>query len=439
MASAVIEKVVAGSKAQKLGLKAQDQILGINGQILTDLIDYQYLASEEELILDVLKHQGGKMRLRVHKEPWEDLGLIFESATFDGIRRCGNRCCFCFVDQMPEGLRPSLYVKDDDYRYSFLYGNFITLTNIRPKDLERIINLRLSPLYISVHTTNPELRRQMMGSNRQNQAFHALKELAAANIELHTQVVLCPGLNDGEKLTSTVHDLAALGEAVKSIAVVPVGLTRHRGGLAHLTAYDGQGAAAVVRQVRALQDQFLAERATRLVFAADEFYLLSGQSIPSWEEYEDFPQLENGIGMTRRFVDRFQDAQDSSKTALAEPLTVVTGVLAAPLIEGLLDQARITLPGLQVSLKVLENHLFGSSVTVAGLLSGGDLLRLKGLVEGKLLIPENMLNAEHDLFLDDLTPREVARKLKVVLEVVPVEGSYFLEALAGKGAGELYG
>lgn len=439
MASAVIEKVVAGSKAQKLGLEAQDQILAINEHILTDLIDYQYLASEEELILDVLKHQGGKMRLRVHKDPWEDLGLIFESATFDGIRRCGNRCCFCFVDQMPEGLRPSLYVKDDDYRYSFLYGNFITLTNIRPKDLERIINLRLSPLYISVHTTNPELRRQMMGNNRQIQAFHALKELAAANIELHTQVVLCPGLNDGEKLTSTVHDLASLGEAVKSIAVVPVGLTRHRGGLAALSAFDSQGAYAVVRQVKALQDQFLAERATRLVFAADEFYLLAGQSIPSWDEYEDFPQLENGIGMTRRFADQFQEAQNSSTTAPAEPLTVVTGVLAAPLMESLLDQARITLPGLQVSLKVLENHLFGSSVTVAGLIAGGDLLRLKGSVEGKLLIPENMLNAEHDLFLDNLTPREVARELKAVLEVVPVEGSYFLEALAGKGVGELYG
>ncbi|MDR7402935.1 MAG: DUF512 domain-containing protein, partial [Armatimonadota bacterium] len=298
-----IASVRPGSWAARAGLGKGDVVLSVNGQPLQDVLDYRYLCAEPHVRLEVRRPDGTVLLLETEKDVDQDLGISFTAATFDGIRRCRNRCLFCFVDQMPGGLRPGLYVKDDDYRHSFLYGNYITLTGLRADDWQRIRRLRLSPLYVSVHTTNPVLRARLMGTPRAAPIMDRLRRLAEEGIRFHAQVVLCPGWNDGPELERTGRDLAGLYPAVESVAAVPVGLTAHRQGLPPLRGYTAAEARAVLAQVDTLRAENMSRLGTPLLYAADEFYALAGRPIPAARYYGDFPQLENGVGLVRRFLD----------------------------------------------------------------------------------------------------------------------------------------
>ncbi len=419
----VIEKVAPGSIAAELGMEPGDRVVAVNGLPVEDILDYRFLTCDEELTITLVKASGEKWLCDVEKDFDDDLGVDFAGGGLEPIRRCQNRCLFCFVDQMPRGLRPTLYVKDDDYRLSFTQGNFITLTNLRERDLERITQQRLTPLYISVHTTNPALREKMLGHPRAGQIMEQLHRLAQGGIEMHTQVVLCPGINDGVELESTVRDLVNFWPAVRSVAIVPVGLTRYRQGLFPLRSFTHEEAAEIVEQVRSWQDHCLERCAHAVVFASDEFYLLAGREVPPAFRYDDFPQTENGVGLVRLFLDEWAQVVRSLPESLPHPrrVTVATGVLA----EGILAPVVVRLnriDNLTVELAVIPNTLFGPQVTVAGLISGRDILSaLEGQNPGQtLILPAVMLRQPEQVFLDGITLPELSSRLN--RPVTAVEG-----------------
>ncbi len=425
---ALITRVIQHSIAEELGVEPGDRLLKINGHALEDLIDYQFLISDEYLEVELNKANGEEWVLEVEKELQEDLGLEFAEATFDGIKRCGNQCVFCFVEQMPPGMRETLYVKDDDYRMSFLHGNFITFTNLSEKNLQRIIRMRLSPLYISVHTTNPELRQKMLNSVRAGKLIGQLKQLAAAGIELHTQVVTCPGLNDGPELARTIRELGNLYPAVQSIAIVPVGLTKYREKLYPLRLFTAEEAQQVIVQVTNFQQEFWFKNHRFLVYAADEFYLMAGLALPEATTYEDFPQTENGVGLVRLFLDSFQQEKPKIIGKINKPtkLLLVTGKSAGKLIQNLAAELNLE-SNLMVKVVIVPNHYFGETVTVAGLLTGQDLVST--LLTGStqldsdtiVCIPSVMLKAGEAIFLDGMTLQAFAEQLGNPIKVLDME------------------
>ncbi|AGL01941.1 DUF512 domain-containing protein [Desulfoscipio gibsoniae] len=428
----IINNVADNSIADELRLQPLDMILQINGQEITDILDYQYLTADENLQVLVQKCTGEHWLLEIEKDYDENLGLEFQDDGWGPTRQCGNKCIFCFVDQMPGQMRSSLYIKDDDYRLSFAQGNFITLTNVGPSELRRIAQMRLSPLYISVHTTNPALRRQMMGNPRAEQVMDQLRYLAEANIQMHTQVVLCPGINDGPELNRTISDLGELWPAVCSLAVVPVGLTGCRDGLFRLRSFNAQEAGEVVQEVQRWQKVFMAEYQYPLVFASDEFYLLAGVPIPLAENYGGFPQTENGVGLVRLFMDEWHQLSRGLPGRTEYPMhySLVTGTLARPVLEPVVAELN-RIAGLQMDLHVMENKYFGKTVTVAGLLTGQDLLEgLAGRNLGeRLFIPGVMLREGDHVFLDDITLDELAGRLEI--KVSPVDDLGELVRLMG--------
>jgi len=428
----VIISVVENSIADELRLQPGDILLQINGQEIRDILDYQFLIADEYLQVQVHRYNDEHWLLEIEKDYDDNLGLVFKDDGWGPTRQCANKCMFCFVDQMPGQMRPSLYIKDDDYRLSFAQGNFVTLTNLGPTDLERIVAMRLSPLYISVHTTNPDLRQRMMGNPRAVQIMDQLRYLAKAGIQMHTQVVLCPGINDGPELKRTISDIAELWQAVRSLAVVPVGLTSHRQELFELRSYKAAEAQAVVREVQLWQKVFQAEYEYPLVFASDEFYLLAGMPIPPAEDYGGFPQTENGVGLVRLFMDEWQQLAGVLPAQIKHPLrcSLVTGTLAGPLMTSVVAELN-QIAGLRIKLHVLENSYFGKNVTVAGLLTGQDLLTgLEGRDLGdRLFIPGVMLREGEDIFLDDITVAALADRLKV--PVIPVDDPTDLVQLLG--------
>lgn len=430
----IIASVRPGSWAEQAGLRAGDVVRAVNGQHLQDVIDYRYLCADERVRLEVVRPDGAELLLEAEKDYGQDLGISFTAATFDGIRRCRNRCLFCFVDQMPGGLRPGLYVKDDDYRHSFLYGNYITLTGLREEDWRRIRRLRLSPLYISVHSTNPALRARLMGTPRAAPIMTRLAQLVEDGIHFHAQVVLCPGLNDGPELERTVRDLAGFYPAVESVAAVPVGLTAHREGLPPLRGYTGPEAGAVLAQVDALRTENLARLGEPLLYAADEFYVLAGRPIPPARYYGDFPQLENGVGMLRRFLDAAARAyRGLPRQVPPRRVAVATGLDAAPFLQRVGEEVARRVAGLEVRVVAVPNRFFGPRVTVAGLLTGGDLLEgLAGLREEvtEILVPASMLAAgEEELLLDGRTLSDVRARLGVPVRAVIPGGAEYVRAL----------
>jgi putative radical SAM enzyme (TIGR03279 family) len=410
-----IVDVLPDSTAAKYGLKRGDRIVSVNGRAIRDSIDFQFLASDERLSLQVRKPDGTLRTIRIVKEPDDTLGIQFGPFT---IRQCRNKCIFCFVDQMPQGCRKSLYVRDDDFRASFLYGNYITLTNLREEDWERIFSQRLSPLYISVHTTDPVLRTAIMRSRTSPDILASLKRLAAAGIRMHTQIVLCPGINDGQHLVRTIEDLAGLFPAVQSIAVVPVGLTSHRRGLYRLRAFRKSEARRVIASVQQLSDRYKRRFRTRLVFPSDELYIQAGMVVPPLSSYEDLPQIENGVGMVAQFL---ADAKRTRLPSRVPPMriTVVTGVSFAPILRRVLARLR-QVPGASVRQITAKNSLFGPSVTVAGLLAGKDILQaIKGKRLGSVLvIPANALKEDEGLFLDSLKLADVEAAAGVPIRTV---------------------
>ncbi|MCL2336778.1 MAG: DUF512 domain-containing protein [Firmicutes bacterium] len=419
----VVKDIEADSIAAELGVEQGDTVLRINDAAIKDIIDYKFYSTEENLQLLLQKKDGRQWLLEIEKDFDESLGLDFHGDGLGKTMRCRNKCVFCFVDQMPVRMRPSLYVKDDDYRLSFAQGNFITLTNVSATELKRIAVMRLSPLYVSVHTVNPALRQKIMSHPGAGRIMEQLKFLAQAGIEIHTQAVLCPGLNDGAELERTIRELGSLWPAVRSLAVVPVGLTAHRSGLPHLRPYQPDEARAVVRQVQQWQKEFLARYDNPLVFASDEFYLTAAEPIPPAASYGDFPQTENGVGLVRLFKEQWRQARRKLPKAAARPVraTLVTGTLAGPLLRQVTDELN-RIGQVQIGLQVLQNNFFGHNVTVAGLLTGRELINgLTGHELGeKVLFPSVMLRDGDEVFLDDITVAEISRCLQT--PVLPVDG-----------------
>jgi putative radical SAM enzyme (TIGR03279 family) len=412
-----IVRVPPGSAAADLGLRSGDFIVSINNEEVNDVIDFQFLAADEHLTL-VVKRKGGKTEhVRTRKDPDDNLGLEFPPLH---IKRCRNNCIFCFVDQMPSGSRKTLYIKDDDFRASFLYGNFITLGALSESDWDRIFRQRLSPLYISVHATDPELRSLLLRNKKAPDIISSLKRLAAGGIRMHTQIVLCPGVNDGEHLERTINDLAALFPAVASIAVVPVGRTAFREGLFPLRSFTQREARRVLETTRTLARRFNKQFGTRLVFPSDEFFIKAQEAIPSSSFYEDFPQIENGVGMIAAFL------SEVSRTRLPSRMpdvtaTVITGVSFSGVLDTVLARIR-TIDGVTIRKVAVKNRFFGPSVTVTGLLTGSDILHaLKGKRLGDILmIPSNALKEDEAVFLDGMSLEQLQQQLKV--RAVSVDG-----------------
>jgi len=424
-----IARVLPGSLGLKIGLEPGDRIVSVNNSEIHDVIDFKYFSSDERIALVARKASGRLLRSVVTKMPDDDLGLEFVPFR---IKKCRNNCLFCFVDQMPKGCRQSLSIKDDDFRASFLHGNYITLGNLTEQDWERIFNQRLSPLYISVHATDTALRASLLRNRRAPDIMTALRRLAAGGIKMHTQIVLCPGINDGAHLVKTIEDLSGLYPAVSSIAAVPVGLTSHRKKLYPLKPYTPRQARGVLEIITRLEKKYKKQFGTRLVFASDEFYIKAKEPIPPVSFYEDFPQIENGVGMTAEFI------RDAARTRLPVKIhpvmaTAVTGVSFSRKLRDLLKRFD-DVNGAGVKLVTVKNRFFGPLVTVAGLLTGRDVLHaLKGRKLGSMLmIPSDALKEDEGLFLDGMSLDQVERALKV--KVVPV-GSFkdMVAALRGRG------
>ncbi|WP_418790144.1 DUF512 domain-containing protein [Phosphitispora sp. TUW77] len=421
----VVDGVMAGSIADELGIEQGDRILAVNGILPKDLIDYRFLCADEFIQIEIEKKDGEVWSCEIEKDYDEDLGIGFDRDTFDGIRNCANKCVFCFVDQMPPGMRGTLYVKDDDYRLSFLHGNFITLTNLTDKDMERIISLRLSPLYISVHTTNPELRQKMLGSSHAGKIMQQMSALADAGIEIHTQVVLCPAVNDGTELDRTIGDLASLYPGVISVAIVPVGLTRYREGLPGLRKFTRKEAETLNGHLYRFREEFLARYGDPLVYAADEFFVLAEQEFPQAEYYRDFPQIENGVGLVRLFYDSFAECQRLLPAELAQnkSIAIVTGVSGDYVLQPIVDKLN-QVRNLYVKNVCVVNSFFGTDVTVAGLLTGQDIidaLKREGTCFDLVLIPSVACKKDEPVFLDGKTPDELEQELGVKLQIIDTD------------------
>jgi putative radical SAM enzyme (TIGR03279 family) len=390
----------------------------VDGQGIEDALDAAYAIAEETFALAF--YRGGNLRrTRVERLPGQDWGAAFEPPQ---VRHCGNRCVFCFVDQMPRGLRSSLYVKDEDYRHSFLYGNYVTLSNVSERDLARIRRLKLSPLYISVHATLEQVRRTLLGRKRTPPILPLLKKMAAAGIELHTQAVICPGINDGKVMERTVADLSRLAPRVRSLALVPVGLSAHRRGLAELRGVDARLTQALLAKVAAWQKRFFKQRGTRFVFATDEWYLRAGRAVPPASAYEGFPQLENGVGIVRQFLDGVRAASRAlpARVAPRRRVLIPVGTLAERTVRrALAPLSRVR--GLELEVVPVPNRLFGERVTVTGLLGGNDLLgalRPRMAQKTRVLIAGDMLRDGHDVFLDGVTLKQFRARLGVPVQVI---------------------
>ena len=421
MKGLLIESIATDSIADELGIEPGDRLLSINGNLLRDIIDYSFFTSaDEELLLEVVKADGELWELEIDRDSDEPLGMLFEAPK---PARCSNNCLFCFVHQLPKGLRKPLYVKDEDYRLSFLNGNYVTLANLKPAELSRITKQRLSPLYISVHATNPVLREQLLGRAKIPPIMDQLQKLASVRIAMHTQVVLCPGLNDGAELEKTVADLASLYPAVQSLAIVPLGLTSHRQHLPQLKAVDREYAKSFITtwepRAKALKKQL----GEPFLFLADEFYLKAGLPFPAIREYGDFPQIENGVGMVPLFMREAERTLRSARHIGDFKASVITGASAFGFVSEFVSKlAEKT--GVHIATTAVENHLFGSSVTVSGLISGKDIIAaLDGKDLGKaLLVPDVMLKEGEGMFLDDLSLEKLEEKLKcqvIVFEATP--------------------
>ena len=429
-----VTEVTPRSRAAKRGIRAGDVLLAINGHEIRDVLDYRFYLAEETVRLS-LRRGEKTFEKKIRKETYDDIGLSFETALMDKKQSCRNKCIFCFIDQLPRGMRDSLYFKDDDARLSFLHGNYITLTNLTDADIDRIIEMHISPINVSVHTTNPELRVRMMHNKRAGEVLSYLDRLAAAGITLRAQIVLCRGINDGEELVRSMHDLARLYPALDSVSVVPAGLTAHREGLYPLTAYTPEEAAGVIRTVEEFAAAHRAARGSRLVFAADELYLRAGLEIPPEDAYEGYPQIENGVGMLRSFYEEasgyLEDLVDAPRDA--RRVSVATGAAAAPTLRKIAAEVAEKHGNLTSFVYEVKNRWFGESITVSGLLTGRDIAeQLAGCDLGDLLLlPRNTLRAEGDLFLCGMSPSELERALGVPIVFIGEDGAAFAAALLG--------
>lgn len=436
-----ILQVTKGSPADQAGIRADDLLLRINAEEILDEIDYQALSSARIVRVSTQSPDGSVHEYRIVKRQSDPLGLCLDETVTMKPRPCHNRCVFCFIDQLPPHMRETMYVKDDDWRLSMMMGNYVTLTNVDDREFGRLLRRKASPLYISVHATDPDVRIGMMKNPKAGLLMERLIALKEAGIRFHTQVVLCPGFNDGDILRRTVSDLAALYPAARSVAIVPVGLTGHRSGLTELQPFTADTAASLLDLTDQWQREYLDTLGTRFVFPSDEFYCLSGRPLPGNAEYEEYPQIENGVGMLRLLdsecEEYLSDGIEPVAAGLPAPrrLLIGTGVSAAPFIRELVG--KYAPEGTQAEVVPVPNHFFGESITVTGLIVGRDLVSaLKGRPCDEVLISETMLRENTDSFLDDMTVADVERELGHPVRVVKNNGRDFIEALNGSGGNE---
>ncbi len=430
--SVVICTVEKGSPAYRAGIRPGEILLSLNGHPVLDILDYQFYMMERSVAVATRKDGVGFFIRKIHKEEYEDLGLGFETYLMDKHRTCKNKCVFCFVDQMPPGMRESLYEKDDDARLSFLFGNYITLTNLEQREMDRIKKMHISPINVSVHTTNPELRVQLMKNPRAAEVLPMIQDLCSAGIQVNTQIVLCPGLNDGEELKRSLRELGALYPNVQSIACVPVGLTDYREGLFELRPYTPEGAREVIGIIHTFAEQFEREYGERICYPSDEFFLKAGLPIPQADYYGEFAQLENGVGMLALLCQEFEEAlQAETGDTVKRSLSLATGYAAYPMIVTLLNKMREKFPNTQCRVYPIQNDFFGHNITVAGLITATDLIgQLRSQPLGdRLILPTVMLRHEQDKFLDDFTVSDVEKALKVPVSVIETDGASLLDAV----------
>ncbi len=430
-----ISKVLAGSIAEEMEIEKGDVLLKINGRPVKDIIDYLFMISDEYLELEVRKPDGEIWLLEIEKDYDEELGLEFKHPIMDHARNCRNKCVFCFIDQLPEGMRETLYFKDDDSRLSFLQGNFVTLTNVSEDELHRMVDYNISPINVSIHTTNPELRVKMLGNKNAGEVYKRLKFLGEQRVEMNGQIVLCPGFNDGVELDRTLKDLHDLPGGLNSIAIVPIGLTKFRDGLAPATGYDKVMAQAVIKQVEKWQSYFLEKRGTRFAFLSDEFYVLAEQDRPEYDAYEGFVQIENGVGLMTKLEYEIYDAMESTDVGESHEhvVSIATGTSAYEFISDLAGKIMKKYDKCQVKVHRVVNQFFGESITVAGLLTGSDLIaQLKDQNLGEaLIIPKSMLKSGEPIFLDDTTVEDLEKALDVTVVPIEVNGHAFLSNILG--------
>lgn len=411
-----------------------DAVISINGNKIIDVLDYKFFAYDSRLKVLLRRPDGSEHEVTVHKSEGGDLGLEFESYLMDTPRSCANNCVFCFIDQLPGGMRRTMYFKDDDARLSFLLGNYITLTNLSKREIERIIALHISPINVSVHTTNPELRCKMLQNPRAGESIETMRRFAQAGIVMNCQIVCCPGLNDGEELLRSMRDLEEMYPGVHSVSIVPVGLTRFREGLYPLTPYTKELAGETIDMVTAFGDECLKRHGTRIFFCGDELYIKAERELPPDEFYEEHTQLENGVGMIRLLETEFRSALMLSDEPDGVPFSIATGVSAAPYFEKLLGMAKEKYGTIKGQVYAIENDFFGRSINVTGLITGQDLIKqLKGRALGeRLLISQNMLRREEMDFLDDVTLKQASKELGVPIYPIEQDGFALWDAVAGE-------
>ena len=430
----IISRIEPGSIAEELELSPGDVLVSVNGQSIEDIFDYHYFINEEYLEILIRKPDGEEWELEIEKEYEDDLGIEFENGLMDEYRSCRNKCMFCFIDQLPGGMRDTLYFKDDDSRLSFLQGNYVTLTNMSHEDAERIIRYHLSPINISFHTTNRELRCKMLNNRFAGEALDKVEQFYKAGITMNGQIVLCKGINDGEELEHTIEALAKYLPHLQSLSVVPVGLTDYREGLYPLEPFTREDAQQVLRQLHTWQNRLFEEHKTHFVHAGDEWYLLAGEELPREESYDGYLQLENGVGMVRLLHEELKnELACRSGDARSRKVTIATGTLAAPILMKEAEQIRRKYPNVEIQIFPVKNDFFGRSITVAGLLTGQDLKKqLSGHALGEeLLLTEHMMKSGERIFLDDMTVEELSRALQVPVIIVESDGKALLEAVLG--------
>lgn len=431
-----ITGVLPRSRAHRAGIREGDCLISINSKEIRDVLDFRFYLADENI--DVCIERNGKRHVyNIKKDTYDDIGLEFETPLMDKKLRCANKCIFCFIDQLPKGLRRSLYFKDDDSRLSFLHGNYITMTNLEKRDIERIIEMHISPVNISVHTTDPELRRSMMLNPRAGEVLSYMDMLKDAGVIMHGQIVLCRGINDGENLKRTLYDLEKLFPSMESVSIVPAGLTAYRDGLYPLEPFTPEECAEVIKTVTEFAERCFEKYGTHIFYCSDEFYLKSDTEIPPYEYWEEFSQIENGVGMISSFENEFQSAMltlDERDRRLCREISVATGEAAFDLIERCAKSLTDVCPGIKIHVYKIKNNFFGGEVTVTGLLTGRDLSeQLSGVTLGEeLLLARSMLRAEGDLFLCGMTPDELSEKLGVPIKFTENDGGDFLFSVLGE-------
>ena len=428
-----IKSVIKNSPVSKLDIETGDVLISVNGHEITDVLDYMYYSAEIHTELNI-ERNGVHRIFSVTKSEYDDLGLEFETFLMDKKQSCCNKCIFCFIDQMPPNMRETLYFKDDDARLSFLQGNYVTLTNLNQKDIDRIIQMKLS-INVSVHTTNPELRCMMMNNRFAGEKLNYLKQFADAGISMNCQIVLCPGINDGKELDKTLTDLGNLMPNIQSIAVVPVGITKYRDGLYPLETFDKESATETLNLIEKFQNKFLDQYGTRLVFPADEFYITAERELPPEEAYEDYCQYENGVGMMRSLINEFYSAFNNAEDDKMNEChtSIATGALSYKYICKLIEKTEKKWHNISCKVYKIRNDFFGETITVTGLITGQDLIaQLKNQPLGDtLVLTSNMIKKNSDLFLDDYTISDVEKELNIKIKIIDNDGFSLFDTITG--------